>query len=64
MSLVLLTDVPERVCVEADLVSKGLAVAPDGTATLLGAPTPDGGFRLEVVLPAYVPTAELTARPA
>ena len=32
--------------------------------TLRAGPTPDGGFRLEVVLPAYVPTAELTARPA
>ena len=32
--------------------------------TLRAGPTPDGGFRLEVVLPAYVPTAELAARPA
>ena len=32
--------------------------------TLRAGPTPDGGFRLEAVLPAYVPTAELTARPA
>ena len=26
--------------------------------TLRAGPTPDGGFRLEAVLPAYVPTAE------
>jgi signal transduction histidine kinase len=32
--------------------------------TLRAGPTPDGGFRLEVVLPAYIPTAELAARPA
>jgi hypothetical protein len=30
--------------------------------TLRAGPTPDGGFRLEAVLPAYVPTAEPAAR--
>jgi signal transduction histidine kinase len=29
--------------------------------TMRAGPTPDGGFRLEVTLPAYVPTAESTA---
>ena len=32
--------------------------------TLRAGPTPDGGFRLEAMLPAYVPTAEPAARPA
>src|SRR5437763_13356787 len=32
--------------------------------TLRAAPAPDGGFRVEAVLPAYVPTAEPVASPA
>ncbi len=32
--------------------------------TLRAGPAPDGGFRLEAVLPAYVPTAEPAASPA
>jgi signal transduction histidine kinase len=31
--------------------------------TLRAGPAPDGGFRLEAVLPAYVPTAELAEQP-
>ena len=32
--------------------------------TLRAGPAPDGGFRVEAVLPAYVPTAEPVASPA